>query len=141
MCRLAAFPPGYTKESAFKLMAQYGEYNRDGVGIAYAKDGELVVKKWADSWESLEKKGVDIFAHMPHAGWTIAHVRAATHGERTPDTPTLSSRVTGPSATTGYTAGTVWPRPCSRRWDLNSLGRQTVRSGQSSSISSDPSGS
>ena len=85
MCRLAAFPPGYTKEGANKIMAAYGSSNRDGVGIAYAKDGELVVKKWANSWDFLESKKVDVFAHMPCSSWTIAHVRAATHGEVTVD--------------------------------------------------------
>jgi hypothetical protein len=83
MCRLAAFPPGFDKEDAIKMMATYGEYNKDGVGIAYVKDGEIVVKKWASSWESLEKNKVDVFAHMPYDGWTIAHVRAATHGLKT----------------------------------------------------------
>lgn len=85
MCRLAAFPPGYTKEGANKIMEAYGASNRDGVGIAYAKDGELVVKKWPSSWEALEKRKVDVFAHMPCNSWTIAHVRAATHGEVTVD--------------------------------------------------------
>jgi glutamine phosphoribosylpyrophosphate amidotransferase len=83
MCRLAAFPPGYTKEAANKIMSVYGSSNRDGVGIAYAKDGELVVKKWAASWESLEARKVDVFAHMPCGSWTIAHVRVATHGDVT----------------------------------------------------------
>lgn len=84
MCRLAAFPPGFSKEDAIEMMATYGEYNKDGVGIAFVKDGEIVVKKWASSWEGLTKSKVDVFAHMPYDGWTIAHVRAATHGAKVP---------------------------------------------------------
>lgn len=83
MCRLAAFPPGYSKEGAMKIMSSYGLGNRDGVGLAYAKDGHLVIKKWPTAWDTLEKQKVDVFAHMPCSSWTIAHVRAATHGEKT----------------------------------------------------------
>jgi predicted glutamine amidotransferase len=84
MCRLAAFPPGFSREDALEVLADMEGFNRDGVGSAYARpDGRFVIKRYPWSLRSLltEHKDRDKFlSHMPHDGWTIVHLRIATHG-------------------------------------------------------------
>lgn len=80
MCRLAAFPPGFERKEALEILWSFRMGNRDGTGEVHVKDGEFVVNKWAWPLERVEKH---LFRHMPHDGWTIAHLRAATHGGKT----------------------------------------------------------
>lgn len=80
MCRLAAFPPGTTAEEAHEIVTAFVGGNDDGVGSAFVKDGEFVVKKYPYSYHEAIAKKNDLFDHMPYQGWTIAHVRLATHG-------------------------------------------------------------
>lgn len=83
MCRLAAFPAGTTKERAHEIVAAFLGNNDDGVGSAYVKDGEFIVKKYPYGYKDVVTKKEDLFEHMPYKGWTIAHVRFATHGGNT----------------------------------------------------------
>lgn len=80
MCRLAAFPPNYPRELAMAILLRFEGNNTDGVGSAYVKNDEFVVDKEPIALsELLETR--DFLAHMPYNGWTIAHLRAASHGE------------------------------------------------------------
>lgn len=83
MCRLAAFPAGTTKERAHEIVSNFISGNHDGVGSAHVKSGEFIVKKYPYSYQEAVTKKDDLFEHMPYDGWTIAHVRYATHGENT----------------------------------------------------------
>ena len=81
MCRLAAFPPGYSRDKAIDILLNFEDFNTDGTGYSYVKDGEFVVEKWAKSLSKVLKQN-DFLTHMPYDGWTIAHLRAASHGEK-----------------------------------------------------------
>ena len=83
MCRLAAFPPMTSREKAVEIVNDFCMGNDDGVGTVYVKDGEFVVNKAPISFERAMKKHVPLFDHMPYNGWTLAHVRAASHGSNT----------------------------------------------------------
>jgi predicted glutamine amidotransferase len=83
MCRVACFPPGFTKKKALKIMANFYLGNDDGTGSVYVKDGKFIVNKWNISFEEVLKKKLPLFDHMPYNGWTLAHVRAASHGKNT----------------------------------------------------------
>lgn len=80
MCRLAAFPPGTTAEQAHEIVNRFVGGNDDGVGEVYVKDGEFKLNKYPYSYSQAVAKGDTLFEHMPYAGWTLAHVRFATHG-------------------------------------------------------------
>ena len=82
MCRLAAFPPGFSKEQAIAILKPFTSWNDDGVGTAYVDAaGRLVVNKAPMVLEKALEAGCKLFDHMPHDGWTIAHLRAASNGE------------------------------------------------------------
>ncbi len=81
MCRLVAYPPGTSKDTAIEILNSFGMSNDDGVGSAYVKDSVFVLKKYTCSFKEAITKGMDLFDHMPYAGWTIAHVRLATEGD------------------------------------------------------------
>ena len=83
MCRLAAFPPGFPRNKAIDILLEFGAANTDGTGYTYIKDGKFVTHKWPRSLSSLLKRNKPFLTHMPHDGWTIAHLRAASHGGNT----------------------------------------------------------
>ena len=84
MCRLAAFPPGFTREAALALLTNIEGNNRDGVGSAYVKDGQFICQRYPFSLkELLKNRGHPFLAHMPCDSWTIAHLRMGTHGKNT----------------------------------------------------------
>lgn len=83
MCRLAAFPPGYPKQLAIKEMYRLLSFNKDGVGTVHVNGGRFKVVKYNGCLTDAVKKKIPLFSHMPYAGWTVAHVRAATHGDNT----------------------------------------------------------
>lgn len=83
MCRLAAFPPMTSREKAIEIVSDFCPGNDDGTGTVYVKDGEFVVNKAPVSFERAMKKHIPLFDHMPYNGWTLAHVRAASHGSNT----------------------------------------------------------
>jgi predicted glutamine amidotransferase len=82
MCRLAAFPPHFSREKAIDILLQFEGCNTDGVGSAYLSNGKFIVDKHPTSLTDLLSAGHPFLGHMPYnAGWTIAHLRAASHGE------------------------------------------------------------
>lgn len=82
MCKLFAFPPGYLAADAEKFVLENMGGNNDGVGSAYlsSRDKKFHVVVSPTSYQEAYKKGLKLFSHMPHAGWTIAHVRTMTKG-------------------------------------------------------------
>lgn len=64
-------------------MENFYSGNVDGTGSAYVKDGKFVVNKWSIPYDEVARKKLPLFDHMPYNGWTIAHVRAASHGGNT----------------------------------------------------------
>ncbi len=81
MCRLIALPPGTSPELAHELVSNFVRGNDDGVGEAYVVKGEFKINKYPYSYQEAVSKKDTLFSHMPHPGWTIAHVRLKTHGE------------------------------------------------------------
>lgn len=81
MCRLAAFPPNFKREDALDILLDMEGRNEDGVGSAHVENGKFVINKWPTSLSAVLKKGVKFLGHMPFDGWTIAHMRLASHGE------------------------------------------------------------
>lgn len=79
MCRLAAFPPGFSRNEALSILANFEGGNTDGTGSAYVRDGQLIVDRWAKPFSKVVRNK-PLLAHMPYNGWTIAHLRAASHG-------------------------------------------------------------
>jgi predicted glutamine amidotransferase len=80
MCRLVAFPPNFPKKKALSILDPFSLGNDDGTGSVYIKDNEFVVNKWPLSFEEVVEKKLPLLDHMPYNGWTIAHVRAISHG-------------------------------------------------------------
>jgi predicted glutamine amidotransferase len=60
-------------------MNEFEGANLHGTGCSYVKDNKFVVQKWAKPLEDSIRLG--FLNHMPYDGWTIAHIRYATHGE------------------------------------------------------------
>ena len=82
MCRLAAFPPGTTYPEAVRIATSLEGHNIDGVGTAHVLNGQFIIKKFPITLSSAIEKKLDLFSHMPHAGWTVLHTRLATHGDK-----------------------------------------------------------
>ena len=80
MCRIAAFPPNFPRIQALEILANFENRNTDGTGSAYVKDGRFVVDKWAKPFSTVVKNK-PFLGHMPYNGWTLAHLRAASHGD------------------------------------------------------------
>ena len=78
MCRLAVFPPKFPREAAIDIVENFLTYNKDGYGEAHVQDGKFCVSRHPGCFEAVKTVAL---AHMPYPGWTIAHVRAKTHGE------------------------------------------------------------
>lgn len=83
MCRLIALPPGTPSETAHELVSHFVRGNDDGVGEAFVVKGDFKINKYPYSYHEAVTKKDALFKHMPYDGWTIAHVRLATHGEHT----------------------------------------------------------
>jgi hypothetical protein len=80
MCRIAAFPPNFSRDEAIAILANFENKNTDGTGSAYVKNGEFVIEKWAKPFNKIVKSK-PFLSHMPYNdGWTIVHLRAASHG-------------------------------------------------------------
>ena len=82
MCRLAAFPPGTTPETAHLIVSEMERGNDHGVGTVYLQDKTFVINKFPISYKEAVVQKKPLFDHMPHKGWTLAHVRFRTHGEQ-----------------------------------------------------------
>jgi predicted glutamine amidotransferase len=85
MCRLACFPPGFGRDKALEILRNFEGANTHGVGSAYVKDGKFQVEKAPVSLTELLQSGYNFLGHMgdKFKGWTIAHLRLATHGAHT----------------------------------------------------------
>ncbi len=81
MCRLAAFPPMFPRRRALEILANFYAGNEDGTGSVYVKDGKFVVNKWRYSFKTVVNRKYPLLDHMPYKGWTLAHLRAASHGK------------------------------------------------------------
>lgn len=80
MCRIAAFPPGFSRVEALEICANFENQNTDGTGSVYLKDGKFVVEKWAKPFSRIVRRR-PFLGHMPYNdGWTLVHLRAASHG-------------------------------------------------------------
>jgi predicted glutamine amidotransferase len=80
MCRLSAFPPGFKRLDAIDILLDFEKQNTDGTGFVFIRDGKFIVNKWVRSLSYLLKRGYPVLTNMPHNGWTLAHLRAASHG-------------------------------------------------------------
>jgi len=80
MCRLAAFPPNYPREKALQVLWPLNKENPDGFGYTYVNDEKFIVKKWPYSY-AVSSRYNQLLTHMPYNGWTIAHLRWASHGK------------------------------------------------------------
>lgn len=83
MCRVIALPPNTSKIVAKNLLRSLCVGNGDGVGSVYVKDGEFIVNKYPTDYETVAEKKLPLLDHMPYNGWTLVHVRAASHGKNT----------------------------------------------------------
>lgn len=86
MCRLMAVPAQMKRGDVLDILLDMESRNTDGFGFAYTQDGHFVLNKTAASLtESLKRKSskYNIWNNFPNKrkGWTIFHMRAATHGE------------------------------------------------------------
>lgn len=80
MCRLAAFPPNFPKREAYNIMWNFLKGNTDGTGSIHVKDGQFVTRRYPISLTRVVKEQRVLLGHMPYPGWTVVHVRAASHG-------------------------------------------------------------
>jgi predicted glutamine amidotransferase len=80
MCRIACFPPLFPQDKALEILLDFEHGNTDGVGSVHVQDGEFVVNKYPKSLSRVLKKDFSFLGHMPYNGWTLAHLRAASHG-------------------------------------------------------------
>jgi predicted glutamine amidotransferase len=68
---------------ALEILMEFEGCNTDGTGFTYVRDGKFITHKWPKAISSLLKRGKPLLNHMPYDGWTIAHLRAASHGANT----------------------------------------------------------
>ena len=81
MCRLASFPPFFPRNEAIEILKNFENNNTDGTGAAWVEGKEFVVKKYPKSLTKVLRKH-NFLGHMPHNGWTIVHLRHASHGDK-----------------------------------------------------------
>lgn len=80
MCRIIAIPPNTTKKAALEIIADmYGD-NEHGTGEVYLSEGKFVLNKYGQSFSKVVKKGKVFLNHLPHNGWTLAHIRKVSVG-------------------------------------------------------------
>lgn len=80
MCRLAAFPPNFPRDEAKDILLNMLKKNTDGFGYTYLKSPRRFhLVRYPGSIEDIIDHE-ETLGHMPHNGWTIAHMRLATQG-------------------------------------------------------------
>lgn len=79
MCRLAAFPPKFPRQEALDILTNFENGNIDGTGSVFVENGSFVVNKWPKPLKTVIKHH-SFLDHMPYDGWTVAHLRSASHG-------------------------------------------------------------
>jgi len=80
MCRLAAFPPNFPRQEAIDILRSFAAYNEDGVGYVFSNHNKFNVVKSPKSFTKVLRRNHNFLEHMPYDGWTVAHLRAASHG-------------------------------------------------------------
>jgi len=80
MCRMAAFPPNFPRDEALQILTNFAEGQKDGTGYVYLKNEEFVIEKNPAPLKEVANKR-SFLGHMPYNGWTLAHLRAASHGK------------------------------------------------------------
>ena len=104
MCRIAAFPPQFPRNKALEILENFEGNNTDGTGSAYLKNGRFILEKWAKPFSKIVRKN-RFLGHMPYNdGWTIVHLRAASHGKNTMEN--THPFVVGPWA---FIHNGIWP--------------------------------
>ena len=59
-----------------------GTHNRDGVGSVHLDSkGQFKIVKYPRALTSILRHKQPFLTHMPHDGWTLVHLRAASHGK------------------------------------------------------------
>lgn len=77
MCRIAAFPPNFPRRDAIEILRNFENNNTDGTGAAWIEGKNFLVEKYPKALSKVLRKH-RFLRHMPHNGWTIAHLRAAS---------------------------------------------------------------
>lgn len=79
MCRQIAVPSGVGRKEILAILRHFCGKNVDGVGYVQVVNGGLRVRKWPRSlhWAI---RNTDFLQTVPHDGWTLIHLRAASHG-------------------------------------------------------------
>lgn len=85
MCKLGIFPPGVSPGDAIHTMRKQGAGNLDGTGSMWVKNGVIEYVKTDLALNKALKAGTRLFDHMPHDGWTVVHLRAASTGKSSVD--------------------------------------------------------
>ena len=81
MCHNSHLSTRFPRNEAIQILKNFEDKNTDGTGSAYVKDGKFVVDKWAKPFSSVIRRK-PFLSHMPYNdGWTIVHLRAASHGK------------------------------------------------------------
>lgn len=81
MCRQACFPKGFKRNDAIDILLDMEKFNTDGVGYCYLKNGEFVVRKWTKSLSKVLRREKNFLNDIRDAeGYTLVHLRAASHG-------------------------------------------------------------
>lgn len=85
MCRIIALPPSFNRTEALNILLAMERCNTDGVGSVFVNDkNEFVVEKYPTSLSAILKRKVDFLSQLEsHDGWTLVHLRAASHGANT----------------------------------------------------------
>lgn len=79
MCRQIAIPPGVERKEILATLRHFCGKNTDGVGYVQVVNNGFRVRKWPRSlyWAI---RNTDFLRTVPHDGWTLIHLRAASHG-------------------------------------------------------------
>jgi len=77
---MAAFPPNFPRAEALEILKNFENNNTDGTGAAWIEGKKFVVERYPKSLTKVIRKH-RFLHHMPHPGWTIAHLRAASKGD------------------------------------------------------------
>lgn len=75
---MMALPPGITKNEALDILLSMEGCNKDGTGVGFVRNGDFVLRKSIRTASYLAKKNPAFLDHLPHPGWTIVHIRAAS---------------------------------------------------------------
>lgn len=79
-----AVPPNTPRSEAMKILLEFEGGNTHGTGAVCVKNGKFVFQKFPSDLSGLLAKGTPYMKWLPYAeGWTMAHLRLASHGAQT----------------------------------------------------------